>query len=197
MLLLIDNYDSFTYNLYQYLAELGAEVEVFRNDQISVADCLSMGAERIVVSPGPCSPDEAGISVELIKAAAGKLPLLGVCLGHQSIGQAFGGTVTYAGEIMHGKTSMVTHDGKGVFAGLPNPFEAIRYHSLAIAPDSVPDVLEVSARSESGVIMGVRHREYAIEGVQFHPESIMTRVGHDLLRNFLAMPNRAPAEVRS
>ncbi|RLT35282.1 MAG: aminodeoxychorismate/anthranilate synthase component II [Chloroflexi bacterium] len=193
MLLLIDNYDSFTYNLYQYLAELGADVEVFRNDQVSVQDCLAMAPERIVISPGPCSPDEAGISIELIKAAAGKVPLLGVCLGHQSIGQAFGGTVTFAGEIMHGKTSMVTHDGRGVFAGLPNPFEAIRYHSLAIAPDSVPDVLEVSARSESGVIMGVRHREYAIEGVQFHPESIMTLVGHDLLRNFLAMPNRAPA----
>ncbi len=193
MLLLIDNYDSFTYNLYQYLAELGADVEVFRNDQVSVQDCLTMAPERIVISPGPCSPDEAGISIELIKAAAGKVPLLGVCLGHQSIGQAFGGTVTFAGEIMHGKTSMVTHDGRGVFAGLPNPFEAIRYHSLAIAPDSVPDVLEVSARSESGVIMGVRHREYAIEGVQFHPESIMTLVGHDLLRNFLVMPNRAPA----
>ena len=193
MLLLIDNYDSFTYNLYQYLAELGADVEVFRNDQVSVQDCLAMAPERIVISPGPCSPDEAGISIELIKAAAGKVPLLGVCLGHQSIGQAFGGTVTFAGEIMHGKTSMVTHDGRGVFAGLPNPFEAIRYHSLAIAPDSVPDVLEVSARSESGVIMGVRHREYAIEGVQFHPESIMTLVGHDLLRSFLAMPNRAPA----
>ena len=193
MLLLIDHYVSFTYNLYQYLAELGADVEVFRNDQVSVQDCLAMAPERIVISPGPCSPDEAGISIELIKAAAGKVPLLGVCLGHQSIGQAFGGTVTFAGEIMHGKTSMVTHDGRGVFAGLPNPFEAIRYHSLAIAPDSVPDVLEVSARSESGVIMGVRHREYAIEGVQFHPESIMTLVGHDLLRNFLAMPNRAPA----
>ena len=193
MLLLIDNYDSFTYNLYQYLAELGAEVEVFRNDQLSVEDALAMGPERIVVSPGPCSPDEAGISVELIRAAAGKVPLLGVCLGHQAIGQAFGGTVAFAGEIMHGKTSMVTHDNREVFAGLPNPFEAIRYHSLAIMPDSVPDVLEVSARSESGVIMGVRHREYAIEGVQFHPESIMTLVGHDLLRNFLAMPNRAPA----
>ncbi len=193
MLLLLDNYDSFTYNLYQYLAELGAEVEVFRNDQLSVEDALAMGPERIVVSPGPCSPDEAGISVDLIRAAAGKVPLLGVCLGHQSIGQAFGATVAFAGEIMHGMTSMVTHDGRGVFAGPPNPFEAIRYHSLAITPDSVPDVLEVSARSESGVIMGVRHREYAIEGVQFHPESIMTRVGHDLLRNFLAMPNRATA----
>jgi anthranilate synthase/aminodeoxychorismate synthase-like glutamine amidotransferase len=195
MLLLIDNYDSFTYNLYQYLAELGADVEVYRNDQVSVEDCLAMGPERIVVSPGPCTPNEAGISIELIHAAAGKVPLLGVCLGHQAIGQAFGGEVVSAGEIMHGKTSMISHDGRGVFAGLPNPFEAIRYHSLAIKPDTVPDSLEVSAHSESGVIMGVRHREYAIEGVQFHPESIMTKVGHDLLRNFLAMQNRAPAQA--
>src|SRR5262245_25713885 len=197
MLLLIDNYDSFTYNLYQYLAELGADVQVFRNDEVSVEDCLAMAPERIVVSPGPCTPDEAGISVELIRAAAGKVPLLGVCLGHQAIGQAFGGEVVSAGEIMHGKTSMVTHDGKGVFAGLPNPFEAIRYHSLAIARDSMPEELEVTATAESGVVMGVRHRTYAIEGVQFHPESIMTKVGHDLLRNFLAMPNRAPAESRA
>jgi anthranilate synthase/aminodeoxychorismate synthase-like glutamine amidotransferase len=195
MLLLIDNYDSFTYNLYQYLSELGAEVEVYRNDQITVEDCLAMGPEHIVVSPGPCTPAEAGISIGLIEAAAGRVPLLGVCLGHQAIGQAFGGQVVSAGEIMHGKTSMVTHDGKGVFVGLPNPFEAIRYHSLAIAPDSVPAVLEVTARSESGVIMGVRHREYVIEGVQFHPESIMTPVGHDLLRNFLAMPNVAQQMV--
>ena len=188
MLLLIDNYDSFTYNLYQYLAELGADVQVHRNDEISVEDCLAMGPDRIVVSPGPCTPDEAGISVDLIKAVAGKIPLLGVCLGHQAIGQAFGGDVVSAGEIMHGKTSMITHDGKGVFAGLPNPFEAIRYHSLAIAPESMPAVLEVTATSESGVIMGVRHRTLAVEGVQFHPESIMTTVGHDLLRNFLERP---------
>jgi anthranilate synthase/aminodeoxychorismate synthase-like glutamine amidotransferase len=154
-----------------------------------------MGPERIVVSPGPCTPNEAGISIDLIHAAAGRVPLLGVCLGHQAIGQAFGGDVVSAGEIMHGKTSMISHDGRGVFAGLPEPFEAIRYHSLAIKPDTVPDSLEVSAHSESGVIMGVRHREYAIEGVQFHPESIMTKVGHDLLRNFLAMQNRAPAEA--
>ncbi len=187
MLLLIDNYDSFTYNLYQYLSELGADVEVFRNDQLGVEDALAMGPEQIVVSPGPCTPDEAGISVELIRAAAGRVPLLGVCLGHQAIGQAFGALVVPAGEIMHGKTSAVTHDGRGVFAGLPNPFEAIRYHSLAIAPESVPAALEVSARAESGVIMGVRHRTYAVEGVQFHPESIMTKVGHDLLRNFLGM----------
>jgi len=195
MLLLIDNYDSFTFNLYQYLSELGATVEVHRNDQISVEDCLAMEPEQLVISPGPCSPAEAGISVDLVKAFAGRAPLLGVCLGHQCIGEAFGGDVVSAGEIMHGKTSQITNDGKGVFAGLPSPFEAIRYHSLAIEPDSVPPVLEVSARSESGVIMGVRHREYAIEGVQFHPESIMTKVGHDLLRNFLAMPNRAPAEA--
>ncbi len=187
MLLLIDNYDSFTYNLYQYLSELGASVEVLRNDEASVEDCLAMGPERIVVSPGPCTPSEAGISVELIRAAAGQLPLLGVCLGHQCIAEAFGGRVGAAGEIMHGKISTVTHDGKGVFASLPQPFEAIRYHSLAIEPDSLPDELEVSARAESGVIMGVRHRTLPLEGVQFHPESIMTTTGHDLLRNFLAM----------
>jgi len=185
MLLLIDNYDSFTFNLYQYLAELGADVEVHRNDEITVEDCLQMGADHIVISPGPCTPNEAGISVDLIKAAAGQVPLLGVCLGHQAIGQAFGGEVVSAGEIMHGKTSMVSHDGKGVFEGLPNPFEAIRYHSLAIEPSTLPEELEVTARSESGVIMGVRHRTLAVEGVQFHPESIMTKVGHDLLRNFL------------
>jgi anthranilate synthase/aminodeoxychorismate synthase-like glutamine amidotransferase len=193
MLLLIDNYDSFTFNLYQYLAELGADVEVHRNDEITVEDCLAMRPDHIVISPGPCSPSEAGISVELVRRAAGTAPLLGVCLGHQSIGEAFGGVVRSAGEIMHGKTSMITHDGKGVFEGLPNPFEAIRYHSLAIAPDSVPPVLEVTARSESGVIMGVRHRTLPVEGVQFHPESIMTKVGHDLLRNFLRM--RVPEAV--
>ena len=193
MLLLIDNYDSFTYNLYQYLSELGAAVEVVRNDEASVEDCLQMGPERIVLSPGPCTPDEAGISVELIRASAGQVPLLGVCLGHQCIGQAFGGSVVSAGEIMHGKTSAISHDGNGVFAGLPNPFEAIRYHSLAIEPASVPAELEVTARTESGVIMGVRHRSLPIEGVQFHPESIMTDVGHDLLRNFLRMEVGAPA----
>ena len=187
MLLLIDNYDSFTYNLYQYLSELGATVEVVRNDEASVEDCLAMGPERIVVSPGPCTPAEAGISIDLIRAAAGQVPLLGVCLGHQSIGEAFGARVSHAGEIMHGKISTVTHDGRGVFESLPQPFEAIRYHSLAIEPDSLPDELEVSARAESGVIMGVRHRTLPIEGVQFHPESIMTATGHDLLRNFLAM----------
>jgi anthranilate synthase/aminodeoxychorismate synthase-like glutamine amidotransferase len=187
MLLLIDNYDSFTFNLYQYLAELGADVEVHRNDEITVEDCLAMRPDHIVISPGPCSPSDAGISVELVRKAAGTAPLLGVCLGHQAIGEAFGGVVRSAGEIMHGKTSMVTHDGKGVFEGLPQPFEAIRYHSLAIVPESVPPELEVTARAESGVIMGVRHRTLPVEGVQFHPESIMTKVGHDLLRNFLQM----------
>jgi anthranilate synthase/aminodeoxychorismate synthase-like glutamine amidotransferase len=193
MLLLIDNYDSFTFNLYQYLCELGAQVEVHRNDELTVEDCLAMAPERVVLSPGPCTPKEAGISVELVKAFAGRAPLLGVCLGHQCIGEAYGGEVVSAGEIMHGKTSMITHDGKGVFAGLPNPFEAIRYHSLAIAPASMPAELEVTARSESGVIMGVRHRSLPIEGVQFHPESIMTKPGHDLLRNFLRMEEPAGA----
>ena len=194
MLLLIDNYDSFTYNLYQYLSELGAEVEVVRNDQVTLEEIERMAPERIVISPGPCTPKEAGISVPLIKHFGGKalpagrqVPILGVCLGHQCIGEVFGGVVAGAGEIKHGKTSVITHDGKGVFRGLPNPFEAIRYHSLAIQPESVPDCLEVTARSESGVIMGVRHKSLPVEGVQFHPESIMTAVGKDLLRNFLAM----------
>src|SRR5690606_1058382 len=154
MLLLIDNYDSFTFNLYQYLSELGAAVEVYRNDEVTVEDCLAMAPERVVISPGPGTPKEAGISVDLVRAFEGRAPLLGVCLGHQCIGEAYGGSTVGAGEIMHGKTSMVSHDGKGVFAGLPNPFEAIRYHSLAIAPDSVPAELEVTARSDSGVIMG-------------------------------------------
>ena len=187
MLLLIDNYDSFTFNLYQYLSELGAEVEVHRNDQISVEDCIAMRPDQVVISPGPCSPHEAGISVDLVTAFAGVAPLLGVCLGHQCIGEAFGGDVVSAGEIMHGKTSQIAHDNRGVFAGLPNPFEAIRYHSLAIKQETLTGVLEVSARSESGLIMGVRHREYVIEGVQFHPESIMTQHGHALLQNFLNM----------
>ena len=187
MLLMIDNYDSFTYNLYQYLCELGEEVEVFRNDKITVEDIDAMAPERIVISPGPGTPAEAGISVDTVRRFAGKLPLLGVCLGHQCIGEAFGGVVAGAGEIKHGKMSQVTHDGKGVFEGLPNPFAAVRYHSLAIVPETLPDVLEVTARSESGVIMGVRHRELTIEGVQFHPESIMTKPGHDLLRNFLRL----------
>ncbi len=185
MLLLIDNYDSFTYNLYQYLSELGAEVQVVRNDAITLAEVESMAPERIVVSPGPGTPRDAGISIELIRCFAGQVPILGVCLGHQSIGEAFGGVVAGAGEIKHGKTSIVTHQGKGVLRGLPNPFEAIRYHSLAIQREGFPECLEVTAESESGVIMAVRHRELAVEGVQFHPESILTPVGHDILRNFL------------
>jgi anthranilate synthase component 2 len=187
MILLIDNYDSFTYNLYQYLCELGAEVEVQRNDKITIEDIDQMAPEKIVISPGPCTPREAGISIATVKHFAGKIPILGVCLGEQAIGEAFGGVVEGAGEIVHGKTSMIHHDGKGVFKGLPNPFEAIRYHSLAIRPDSVPDVLEVSATSDSGVIMGVRHKTLAVEGVQFHPESILTGEGKHLLKNFLEM----------
>ena len=187
MLLLIDNYDSFTYNLYQYLCELGEEVEVFRNDKIGLEDIDAMAPERIVVSPGPGSPKDAGISVEAIRRFAGKVPLLGVCLGHQCIGEAYGAVVAGAGEIKHGKMSQISHDGKGVFAGLPNPFAAVRYHSLAIVPETLPDVLEVSARSESGVIMGVRHKQLTLEGVQFHPESILTKAGKQLLANFLRM----------
>jgi len=187
VLLLIDNYDSFTYNLYQYLCELGADVEVYRNDKIGIEDVDAMAPERIVISPGPCTPKEAGISVEAVRRFAGRVPLLGVCLGHQCIGEAFGGVVAGAGEIKHGKMSSISHDGKGVFAGLPNPFEAVRYHSLAIVPETVPDVLEVTARSESGVIMGVRHKALPVEGVQFHPESILTKPGKQLLANFLRM----------
>ncbi len=189
MILLIDNYDSFTYNLYQYLCELGAEVEVHRNDKITIEDIDQMAPEKIVISPGPCTPKEAGISVATVKHFAGKIPILGVCLGEQAIGEAFGGVVAGAGEIVHGKTSMVHHDSKGVFAGLPNPFEAIRYHSLSIQPETVPDELEVTARSDSGVIMGVRHKKLPVEGVQFHPESILTGEGKHLLKNFLDFPD--------
>ena len=185
--LLIDNYDSFTYNLYQYLGELGAQVEVVRNDAITPEEIDEMAPGHIIISPGPGNPADAGISKDVIRRFAGKIPILGVCLGHQCIGEVFGGIVEGAGEILHGKVSKITHDGKGVFAGLASPIEATRYHSLAIRPDSVPAVLEVSAHSESGVIMGVRHRELAVEGVQFHPESILTPDGHTLLRNFLAM----------
>ncbi len=194
MLLLIDNYDSFTFNLYQYLAELGEEVEVVRNDQLSVADVKAKAPARIVISPGPCTPKEAGISNQVIRELGGKIPILGVCLGHQCIGDTYGGIVSGAGEIVHGKTSAVFHDGKGVFKGLPNPFDATRYHSLAIEPASVPDCLEVTARTEKGVIMGVRHKEFLVEGVQFHPESILTLVGKDLLRNFVEMsrPKASP-----
>ena len=185
MLLLLDNYDSFTYNLYQYLAELGADVTVIRNDKITIPEIQEMAPSGIVISPGPCTPSEAGISNEVIQRFGPELPVLGVCLGHQCIGEAFGAIVDRAGEIRHGKTSWIHHDGAGVFAGLPTPFEAIRYHSLVIYPETVPDSLEVTAWTDNGLIMGVRHKEYPVEGVQFHPESIMTAVGHDLLRNYL------------
>jgi anthranilate synthase component 2 len=192
MLLMIDNYDSFTYNLVQYLGELGAEVRVVRNDELSLEDALALAPERVVISPGPCTPNEAGISVALIKALAGKVPILGVCLGHQAIGQAFGGRIIKAPQVMHGKTSPILHTGVGVFSGLPSPFEATRYHSLVIEEESLPACLEVTAWTETATgereaIMGVRHRELAIEGVQFHPESILTRHGHDLLRNFIML----------
>ena len=185
MLLMIDNYDSFTYNLVQYFGQLGEEVRVFRNDEISVEDIAALKPQRIVVSPGPCSPAEAGISVAAICAFAGRIPLLGVCLGHQSIGAAFGGRIVHARQLMHGKTSPVQHEGKGVFRNLPNPFTATRYHSLAIERASLPDCLEVTAWTEDGEIMGVRHRACNVEGVQFHPESIRSEHGHQMLKNFL------------
>lgn len=190
MLLMIDNYDSFTYNLVQYLSELGADVRVYRNDQITLAEIKKLAPAHIVISPGPCTPNEAGVSVEAIKQFAGKIPLLGVCLGHQSIGQAFGGKIVHARELMHGKTSMIHHTGKGVFKGLPNPFEATRYHSLVIEKQSLPECLEITAWTQDAQgnmdeIMGVRHKTLDIEGVQFHPESILTQHGHDLLKNFL------------
>ncbi len=186
MILLLDNYDSFTYNLYQYLSELGADVVVKRNDQTTIAEIEALAPEKIVISPGPSTPDNAGISNEVVRHFAEKrVSVLGVCLGHQCIGQAFGGTVRGAGEIMHGKSSLIHHDRKGVFEGLPSPFEAIRYHSLAVEPQDLPDDLEVTATADTGVVMGVRHRSLPVEGVQFHPESIMTPVGKDLLKNFL------------
>ena len=185
MLLMIDNYDSFTYNLVQYFGELGEEVRVFRNDEITVEGIAALKPDRIVVSPGPCSPAEAGISVAAIQAFAGKVPLLGVCLGHQSIGAAFGGRIVHARQLMHGKTSPVCHLDAGVFRGLPNPFTATRYHSLAIERASLPPCLEVTAWTEDGEIMGVRHKDFQVEGVQFHPESIRTEHGHRLLKNFL------------
>jgi anthranilate synthase/aminodeoxychorismate synthase-like glutamine amidotransferase len=183
--LLLDNYDSFTYNLYQYLGELGAEVEVFRNDQIGVGEALARTPDRIVISPGPGNPDQAGISLELVQKVPESIPLLGVCLGHQTLGQAFGGRVVRAPSLMHGKTSEVHHDGQALFAGLPTPFTATRYHSLVVERGTVPDCLEVSAWTEDGVVMGLRHRSRPLEGVQFHPESILTREGKRLLRNFL------------
>ncbi len=185
MLLIIDNYDSFTYNLYQYLSELGAEVVTVRNDKIPLEDVEALSPEGIVISPGPCTPREAGISNDVIRHFGPKLPVLGVCLGHQCIGDVYGARVDRADEIRHGKTSMVNHHGAGVLAGLPNPFEAIRYHSLVVYPETLPDCLEVTAWTDDGLIMGLRHKEYPVEGVQFHPESILTPVGHDLLRNFL------------
>jgi anthranilate synthase component 2 len=184
-LLLIDNYDSFTYNLVQYLRELGEDVRVHRNDEITLEEVEAMAPARIVISPGPCTPKEAGISVPLIRHFAGRIPILGVCLGHQSIGEAFGGRIVHARQLMHGKTSPIHHANQGVFAGLPNPMTATRYHSLVIEPESRPEVLEVTAWTEDGEIMGVRHRELAVEGVQFHPESILTECGHELLKNFL------------
>lgn len=185
MLLMIDNYDSFTYNLVQYLGELGEDVLVKRNDEITVAEIEKLAPQRIVISPGPCTPSEAGVSVATIEKFGGKIPLLGVCLGHQSIGQAFGGKIVHAKTLMHGKTSQVTHTNTGVFAGLPSPYRATRYHSLVIERESCPDCLEITAWTDDGEIMGVRHKTLPIEGVQFHPESIMTEHGHALLKNFL------------
>ena len=185
MLLMLDNYDSFTYNLVQYLGELGQDVKVYRNDEITVEGVERLKPSHIVISPGPCTPNEAGISVPLIKALAGSVPILGVCLGHQAIGQAFGGKIVHAKEVMHGKTSPIRHDSRGVFRGLPGGYTATRYHSLVIEKASLPAELEVSAWTDDGEIMGVRHRGLAVEGVQFHPESILTEHGHQLLRNFL------------
>ncbi|WP_054177844.1 aminodeoxychorismate synthase component 2 [Trabulsiella odontotermitis] len=185
MILLIDNYDSFTWNLYQYFCELGAEVVVKRNDEITLADIAVLAPEKIVISPGPCTPDESGISLEVIRHYAGKLPILGVCLGHQAIGQVFGATIVRAARVMHGKTSAITHNNQGVFRGLNNPLTVTRYHSLVIDPPTLPDCFEVTARSDSGEIMGIRHREWDLEGVQFHPESILSEQGHDLLARFI------------
>ena len=187
MLLMIDNYDSFTYNLYQYLSELGAEVTTVRNDKITLEEIEAMAPEGIVVSPGPSTPLQAGISNNVIRHFGSKLPTLGVCLGHQCVGYAYGAKVDRAGEIRHGKTSMIHHDGKGLLTGLPNPFEAIRYHSLVVHPESLPDCLEVTAWTDNGLVMGLRHKEFPVEGVQFHPESIMTPQGKSLLQNFLDM----------
>lgn len=190
MLLMIDNYDSFTYNIVQYLGELKVDVKVFRNDEISIAEIEKLAPERLVISPGPCTPNEAGISVAVLQHFAGKMPILGICLGHQSIGQVFGGKVVRARQVMHGKTSPIHHNSEGVFAGLAQPFEATRYHSLVVERESLPDCLEVTAWTEHedgsfDEIMGLRHREFAIEGVQFHPESILSAHGHELLQNFL------------
>ena len=191
MILVIDNYDSFTYNLVQYLGELGADVRVFRNDKITIPDIEALAPDQLLISPGPCTPREAGISVDTIQHFAGRLPLLGVCLGHQSLAYAFGGEIIRAERLMHGKTSMVHHDGKTIFQGLPNPFEATRYHSLIARRSSLPSDFEISAETVEGEIMGIRHKPTGAEGVQFHPESILTTAGMDLLRNFLALPTSA------
>jgi anthranilate synthase/aminodeoxychorismate synthase-like glutamine amidotransferase len=200
---MIDNYDSFTYNLVQYFGELGEDILVFRNDKITIKEIEKLNPDRIVISPGPCTPKEAGISIDVIRHFAGKIPILGVCLGHQSIGAAFGGEIVRAPNLMHGKTSLIYHDGKTIFEGLPNPFEATRYHSLVIKKETLPDCLEITAwtyinqapesRESETIIMGVRHKEFIIEGVQFHPESILTRVGKDLLRNFIKLKYKKEA----
>jgi anthranilate synthase/aminodeoxychorismate synthase-like glutamine amidotransferase len=194
--LVIDNYDSFVYNLVQYLGELGSDPIVHRHDALALDEIFALDPDAILISPGPGTPDDAGLSNEVIRAFAGQRPVLGVCLGHQCIGQVLGGTVVRAPQVMHGKTSLVHHDGRGVFAGLPNPLEATRYHSLIVDRDSVPAELEITAETDDGIVMGLRHRDYAVEGVQFHPESILTVSGHDLMRNFLAMSashNATPA----
>jgi len=192
MILVIDNYDSFTYNIVQYLGEMGCDLRVVRNDALTTDEIAALRPEKILISPGPCSPEQAGVSVDVIRRFAGEIPLLGVCLGHQSIGHAFGGNVVRAGRLMHGKTSPIRHDGRGVFAGLPSPFQAIRYHSLLIDRDTLPDCLEVSAETAEGEIMGVRHRTLPVEGVQFHPESVLTEHGKRLLANFVGA-GEAPA----
>ncbi len=197
MILLIDNYDSFTFNLYHFLGDVGAQCEVWRNDKLSVADAMAMRPEAIVLSPGPCTPSDAGICLDLIAAAAGTIPLLGVCLGHQAIGQAFGGRVIRAAEPMHGKVSEVTHTGAGILAGLPSPFRATRYHSLIVERDTLPDTLVPTAWTDGGPIMAMHHRTLAIHGVQFHPESIASEHGHTILANFLALARRGNAPARA
>lgn len=191
MLLLLDNYDSFTYNLYQYLSELGEDVRVYRNDKITVAEIERLKPERIVVSPGPSTPRQAGISIEVIRHFGSRLPVLGVCLGHQCIGEAYGGVVARAPQIMHGKSSLIHHQNRGVFAGLPVPFSAIRYHSLCVLENTLPDCLEITARTDDGTIMGLKHKSYPVEGIQFHPESFMTQYGKEILQNFLKIRRTA------
>ncbi|MDA8096227.1 MAG: aminodeoxychorismate/anthranilate synthase component II [Clostridia bacterium] len=193
MLLMIDNYDSFTYNLVHYLYELGEEVQVARNDRLNLADIEFMRPDFIVLSPGPCTPDEAGICLDVVRRFAGEIPILGVCLGHQVIGQAFGGRVVLAERLMHGKTSPIRHDARSIFQNIPSPFTANRYHSLVVDPDQLPDCLEISASTPDGVVMGIRHRQLAVEGVQFHPESILTEYGRDLLANFISTYRREPS----